>query len=720
MNDPDVFAYLFPPEGQGRYGAAEAISMPANRSRFLPPRRRDDTIKPARKPQTRGVREATEQPEEVDDLKYLPCQELRFSNPPKTRIGLVAGRSPQADLVLPNLKNVSWYHFALTFDEEMYLVVKDLDSMVGTRVIYDGEEGQRGHGIAWSAHGPSLVKGKVPVIKLVEELQFRLVVPDHDITSLTYRDNVTQFLKGAVPAEDLFSDMHILSRTRTELPTPGGAQPPSAQKPGRIFWKRKLAQGSFAVVSYVWDVTSREEYALKEPLPGAGGDWKREAEIMKGISHVSTMAHTGAFLAVLILSSTQDNIVALRHASFNTGPQLYFEYVPGGSLDGYRSTTPVQRAQVAIQSLDALTYLHDVKLLAHRDIKPANVLVQYWSPGSVHIKLSDFGLSKQSDELRSFCGTAKYLAPEVFCTRLARRRNPVKYDALVDIWSLAVLLVWLECGELPQYLEHYEDSATAWGEAMMEFVRNHQRRHGTNALLSFVLQNMLVFDPENRLPAKKCHKKALWLLSDGEASGEDSSEEYNPSTPRALPANVTSSPNDVGASEASTIRLCPKEDEDNGQSSELSESRVSAPGTMSLVVGLGEQGSGFTDALHTMASSDKAEFGRSGPDTIQQNSVVGNERRGSVAGSEECEDGQQRTDSGSIGPRLHAAIMDSPANAAREDGPGAIAVGPPLQRKRSRPGGDLGSRAAQSSSKLADQEPEDGSNKRSKLSVGET
>ena len=43
----------------------------------------------------------------------------------------------------------------------------------------------------------------------------------------------------------------------------------------------------FAVVTYVWDVTSRVVYALKKPLPGAVGNWKREAEIMKDNSHMS-------------------------------------------------------------------------------------------------------------------------------------------------------------------------------------------------------------------------------------------------------------------------------------------------------------------------------------------------------------------------------------------------------------------------------------------------
>ncbi|KAI9671163.1 MAG: hypothetical protein M1817_003670 [Caeruleum heppii] len=705
MYDPDVIAYLFPPEWQGRTGAERAINMRVNRSRFLPARRHNDPIRPAPESQSRFGREETEQPEEVDDLELLPCQVLRFSNPPKTRLGLVAGRSLQADLVLPRF--------------------------IGTWTPRsEREEGQRGHGVAWSARGPSLVKGRVPVIKVVGKLQFRLVVPDHDITSQTYRDNVARFLEGAAPAEDLFLDIKITSRTRTELPTAGEAHTPSAQKPRRLFWKKELARGGFAVVHYVWDVTSRAEYALKEPLPGAGGDWKREAEIMKGICHVSILPHAGAFLAVLIGFSMQDKIVALRHASFDNGPQLYFEYIPGGSLDRYPSTTPGQRVQIAIQLLDGLTYLHDEKLVAHRDIKPANVLVQYWSPGRVHVKLGDFGLSKQSDQLKSFCGTAKYLAPEVFCTRLVPRRNSVRYDGLVDIWSLAVLLVKLECGELPQYRADYEDSGAAWGDVMVEFVGNQQRRRGTNDLLSLVLEDMLVVDPENRLPAKKCLEKALSLFGGGTSDdGEDSGEESNPSTPRALPADVTSSPNDAGASEASTLRLCPGEGEDNRRSSEPSRSRVAGPGSMSLIAGLGEEGSGFIDASLQMDPSDVSEFEGSDvptPDTVQESSVVSNElwdagatigARGSAAGLEEGEGGGQRGfGSDSVGPGLGAAMIHRPADATREeDGPDATAVGWPSQRKRPRSRGGLGSRAARSSSKVTDQESEDGDSKRSRV-----
>ena len=270
MDDPDVIAYLFPPEGQGRDGALVAINMPANRSRFRPPRQPYDLIDPVPEPESGFVREETEKPEEVDDLERLPCLVLRFSDRPKNRQGLVAGRSPRVDLMMPQYKGVSGSHFALTFDEQKELVIKDLRSSYGTGVIYDGKEMQQGRGITWSARGPDLVKSKGPILKVVGELQFRLVVPDHDTTSPIYLDNVARFLEGTAAAEDLLPNLEISNCTQTELPTPGEFHTPFAQEPGRIFWRKELGRGTFGVVTYIWEVTSRAVYALKEPRPGRG------------------------------------------------------------------------------------------------------------------------------------------------------------------------------------------------------------------------------------------------------------------------------------------------------------------------------------------------------------------------------------------------------------------------------------------------------------------
>ena len=66
------------------------------------------------------------------------------------------------------------------------------------------------------------------------------------------------------------------------------------------------------------------------------------------------------------------------------------------------------------QVLDGLDHLH-AKGLAHRDLKPENLLIEKVPLFKVFI--TGFGLSKVVTDttlLRTFCGTLKYFAPEVF------------------------------------------------------------------------------------------------------------------------------------------------------------------------------------------------------------------------------------------------------------------------------------------------------------------
>ena len=64
-----------------------------------------------------------------------------------------------------------------------------------------------------------------------------------------------------------------------------------------------------------------------------------------------------------------------------------------------------------------LNYIHSKKLV-HRDIKPENILISSTTP--IHIKISDFGLSKETSENQTFSvsgpykGTWKWMAPEQF------------------------------------------------------------------------------------------------------------------------------------------------------------------------------------------------------------------------------------------------------------------------------------------------------------------
>lgn len=66
----------------------------------------------------------------------------------------------------------------------------------------------------------------------------------------------------------------------------------------------------------------------------------------------------------------------------------------------------------AAEILLAIECLHENNVI-YRDLKPENVLLEYTG----HIKLTDFGLSKQGIQgnrnTYTFCGTPEYLAPEI-------------------------------------------------------------------------------------------------------------------------------------------------------------------------------------------------------------------------------------------------------------------------------------------------------------------
>ncbi len=82
------------------------------------------------------------------------------------------------------------------------------------------------------------------------------------------------------------------------------------------------------------------------------------------------------------------------------------------------------------QQLNAVQYLYK-RGITHRDIKPENILVELRYP-NLNTKLSDFGLSNDRTQLKTFYGTKDYLAPEI-------KNKGTRYINVVDIWSLGVV-----------------------------------------------------------------------------------------------------------------------------------------------------------------------------------------------------------------------------------------------------------------------------------------
>jgi tRNA A-37 threonylcarbamoyl transferase component Bud32 len=128
---------------------------------------------------------------------------------------------------------------------------------------------------------------------------------------------------------------------------------------------------------------------------------------------------------------------------------IVMEFVPGLNLRdllAVRGPQPVSLVgTIAVQTLDALAYLHDQKFV-HRDISPDNLILTTAADGRPFVKLIDLGISKSLEAGPSmtvtgqFLGKVHYASPEQFGGEL---------DGRSDLYSLGVVLYKLLTDAFP-------------------------------------------------------------------------------------------------------------------------------------------------------------------------------------------------------------------------------------------------------------------------------
>ena len=121
---------------------------------------------------------------------------------------------------------------------------------------------------------------------------------------------------------------------------------------------------------------------------------------------------------------------------------IVFEYLSHNLYNAIKITDGLPMKIVCNIGYQLVNFLNTMipHNIIHRDLKPENVLLD--SEG--HIKLTDFGFSKDEFEVRTktVCGTHEYMAPEMIASKSG-------YNKAVDWWSLGTLLYHMLIGHAP-------------------------------------------------------------------------------------------------------------------------------------------------------------------------------------------------------------------------------------------------------------------------------
>ncbi|KAJ3047340.1 RAC-gamma serine/threonine-protein kinase [Rhizophlyctis rosea] len=220
-----------------------------------------------------------------------------------------------------------------------------------------------------------------------------------------------------------------------------------------------LGRGKFAKVLLCSQKSTQKVYAIKVLHKHSGDDEnsRQESQILRSVQHPF--------------------IVGLYYA-FQSKERLYLvmEYINGGELyfhvSNFGRFSEERVRFYGAEILLAVDYLHE-KDVVYRDLKLENILLAK----DGHVKITDFGLSKQEDDMEddmstvSIVGTLEYLVRFFFIrsfTQLPRSypsrvqtQAPEVLEGLensfaADWWAYGVVLFEMLCGFHPFYSDDRE------------------------------------------------------------------------------------------------------------------------------------------------------------------------------------------------------------------------------------------------------------------------
>ncbi|XP_056593789.1 ribosomal protein S6 kinase alpha-3 isoform X1 [Triplophysa dalaica] len=254
----------------------------------------------------------------------------------------------------------------------------------------------------------------------------------------------------------------LLPQAWSRAPSPGSSQGTRGTKPGAPVMWEVVSVKEISITHLVKEGSEKadpEQFELRKVLgqgsfgkvflvnktvgPDAGQLYAMKV-LKKATLKVRDRVRTKMERDILV--EVNHPFIVKLHYAFQTEGKLYLilDFLRGGDLFTRLSkevmfTEEDVKFYLAELAL-ALDHLHGLGII-YRDLKPENILLDEEG----HIKLTDFGLSKESidheNKAYSFCGTVEYMAPEVV------NRRGHTYSA--DWWSYGVLMFEMLTGTLP-------------------------------------------------------------------------------------------------------------------------------------------------------------------------------------------------------------------------------------------------------------------------------
>lgn len=191
-----------------------------------------------------------------------------------------------------------------------------------------------------------------------------------------------------------------------------------------------------------------------------------------------------------VLESISHPFIVHLHYAFQSPKKLHLvlEYCPGGELFFHLSRagrfSEGRCRFYASEICLAISFLHGRKII-YRDLKPENLLLD----NEGHVKLTDFGLSKQGIEdnvsATTQCGTPEYLAPEIL--------SKSGHGRAVDWYSLGAIMFEMLTGLPPFYTKDREQ--------LFRRIQAEEPRYPSyiGAVTRHLLSGLLCKKPERRL-----------------------------------------------------------------------------------------------------------------------------------------------------------------------------------------------------------------------------